>query len=275
MSHRTISVARWRGFTLLELIIVIVITGIIAAAVAVFMRMPVQSYFDATRRAELTDRADIALRRMGREIHLALPNSVRIASSGTNTAIEFLLTRSGGRYRASVTSTGTGDILDFTSSADSSFDVIGPAVQVNRSDNIVVYNLGIPGADAYAGDTRRAYPGLSGLFTNITYTATTTPFPFASPDNRFYVIASSPIAYNCNLTTGQLTRHTGYAISSVQSVPPIVAGDLIAENVTACSFSYDSAAIGQRAGLVTITITMTRSGESVNLYHTVHVNNVP
>jgi len=269
------SMSRQRGFTLLELIIVIVITGIIAAAVAVFMRMPIQSYFDTTRRAELTDRADTALRRMGRDIHLALPNSVRIASSGSNTAIEFLLTRSGGRYRASVTSTGTGDILDFTSGTDSSFDVLGPAVQVARNDNIVVYNLGIPGADAYAGDTRRSYPGLGGTLTNIPYTSTGTPFPFQSPDNRFYVIAGSPVAYNCNLATGQLTRHTGYSIAATQLVPPSVAGDLIAENVTACAFTYDSSAIGQRTGLVTITMTMTRSGESVNLYHTIHVNNVP
>src|SRR5688572_4675890 len=121
MNGRMISHRLGRGFTLLELIIVIVITGIIAAAVAVFMRMLIQSYFDTTRRAELTDRADTALRRMGRDIHLALPNSVRIAASGSNTAIEFLLTRSGGRYRASVTSTGTGDILDFNSGTDSSF----------------------------------------------------------------------------------------------------------------------------------------------------------
>jgi MSHA biogenesis protein MshO len=266
---------RQRGFTLIEMMIVIVISGIIAAAVAVFMRAPVQSYFDTTRRAEVTDRTDTVLRRIGRDLRLALPNSVRVATVGANTAIEFLVTRSGGRYRASLTSAGTGDMLDFSSGADNSFDVLGPAVQVALGDQIVIYNLGIPGADAYAGDTRRAYPGAGGALANIPYTATGTPFPFSSPDNRFHVIAGSPVAYNCNLATGQLTRHAGYAIAAAQSVPPPVAGDLIAENVTACAFTYDPLAIAQRAGLVTMTLTMTRSGEAVTLYQTVHVNNVP
>jgi len=45
---------RERGVTLIEMIVVIVITGIIGAAVAVFIRRPVESYVDAARRAELT-----------------------------------------------------------------------------------------------------------------------------------------------------------------------------------------------------------------------------
>ena len=44
-----------RGFTLVEAIIVIVLTGILASAVAVFLRVPIQGYLDVARRAELTD----------------------------------------------------------------------------------------------------------------------------------------------------------------------------------------------------------------------------
>ena len=77
------------GFTLAEAVIVIAITGIISAVVAVFIKAPVQSYFDASRRAEMTDIADTALRRISRDLRLALPNSVRVA--GGNTAIELIL----------------------------------------------------------------------------------------------------------------------------------------------------------------------------------------
>src|SRR3546814_14445188 len=49
-----------RGFTLIEMVIVIVITCIIAAGVAEFIRAPVTGYVDIVSRAELTDEADTA-----------------------------------------------------------------------------------------------------------------------------------------------------------------------------------------------------------------------
>jgi len=55
------TVRRQVGFTLIEAIIVIAITGIVAAAVAMFIRLPVQGYVDSAARAELTDIADTAL----------------------------------------------------------------------------------------------------------------------------------------------------------------------------------------------------------------------
>ena len=71
-----------RGFTLVEMIIVIVITGIIGGMVAMFIRMPVQGYVDSARRAEMTDIADTALRRIGRDLRTAVPNSVRVPARG-------------------------------------------------------------------------------------------------------------------------------------------------------------------------------------------------
>src|SRR5689334_20531964 len=137
-----------RGFTLTEAIMVIVITGIIASMVAVFIQKPVQGFFDTARRAALVDAADTVLRRISRDVREALPNSVRV----NGTALEFLHVRSAGRYREQ----GPGDSLDFTTN-DTSFDVLGSAVSVQSGDSIVVYNLGITGASAYEppGTSRR------------------------------------------------------------------------------------------------------------------------
>ncbi len=63
------------------MIVVIAITGVLAAAVAVFIKNPVEGYVDAVRRADLTDLADTALRRMTRDVRTALPNSLRVPPS--------------------------------------------------------------------------------------------------------------------------------------------------------------------------------------------------
>jgi len=263
-----------RGFTLIEAVIVIALTGIVAAMVAVFIREPVQGYFDTVRRAELTDVADTAARRIARDLHLALPNSVR---SSNPLAIEFLLTRTGGRYRAEL-DTGAEDVLDFTA-ADTNFDVLGPPLTFAAGDQIVVYNLGIPGADAYEGNSasthnRRAYAGSAGApLSNVTLSSVNA-LPFASPGHRFQVVDSA-VSYICDLGAGTLTRYSGYAITPVQGIPPVGGSSaLLAKNVSACNFTYQSG-VTQRSGLVAIELAITQDNETVSLHHEVHVSNVP
>lgn len=266
-----------RGFTLIEAIIVITITGIVAGMVAVFIRAPVQGYFDSARRAELTDIADTAQRRISRDLHLALPNSVRV--SGGN-YLEFLQTSGGGRYRAAPDNSGGGNVLDFTQPT-STFDVLGPPViKVPGEMNLVaVYNLGIPGADAYSAENTS--PMSTG---GNTVTITAFPFPFASPANRFQIV-SYPVSYVCagmgkdasGNGTGTLTRYWNYAITPKQptSFPSGTPSALLAKNVSNCSFTYNPQVITQRAGLVSAWLQITQSNESVSLYYEVHVSNVP
>jgi MSHA biogenesis protein MshO len=277
-----------KGFTLVEMIMVIVITGIIGGMVAVFLKAPVQQYMDVARRADMTDIADTALRRIGRDLRLALPNSVRVTTVGSNTYLEFLPTTGGGRYRAALDTTGGGNMLDFSNPADNSFDVLGPSVAANAGDYLVIYNLGIPsasgcaslGADAYEGCNRRNIVTGGSM---MTFTPTALSFPFDSPSHRFQVI-TTPVTYICSPmaggTGGNLTRYWGYAIQSAQptalgTLTSVNPGAVLANNVSACNFTYNAAVVAQRSGLVTMNLGITENNETVTLYSAAHVSNVP
>jgi len=88
------------------------------------------------------------------------------------------------------------------------------------------------------------------------------------------------VTYRCNMTTGTITRHDGYALQLAQPTA-FVTSFLIAEHVlvgTGCSFDY--ANVGPQLSLLTMRITLRRqlfesTSETVSLYHAVHVNNAP
>jgi MSHA biogenesis protein MshO len=265
-----------RGFTLVELVMVIVILGIVAAMVSVFMRSPIDAYFDTARRAALTDVADTATRRMARDIRKALPNSIRVPN---NQCLEFIPTRTGARYRADVdTTAGPGaqanSVLNFNA-ADTRFNLLGnnadlPAdQQIQVGDLVAVYNLGIAGADAYAGDNTSVVRGVSnGTETNLVIDAIR--FPLASASQRFHVIPGGEqvVAYVC--TGGNLHR----TVRTLAAAACPGSGPVLAGRVSACNFVYNGSDL-QRDALVQLAMEFTDDGETVSLYHEVHVNNTP
>jgi len=272
---------RARGVTLIEMVIVIAITAIIAAAVSVFISRPVEGYVDAARRAEMSDIADTALRRMTRDLRTALPNSIRITcvpagcAAGSVYYLEYLQSSGGGRYRAQPDSSGAGDILDFTA-ADASFDVIGVMPAFAGGESIVIYNLAASGttANAYVGDNRAAYS--SNAATTITL-APAKQFPFPSPGKRFQVVQYA-VTYACNPTPGtaELRRYWNYGIVDPQQTPPAGGSNaLLASSVAACSFTYATSGAAQREGVLTLTLQIAQSGESIQLFQQVHVSNAP
>ena len=267
----------------MEATLVIALIGVVSAMVASFITRPVNAYVDQARRGELSDTADAALRRIAREIALALPNSVRVAGGGT--LLEFLPMSAGGRYRAAPKADGSGDFLDFDNPADGSFEVLGPAVDVAAGSSLVVYNLGLPGADAYSGESRRTLTSSGTALSTLAYTVGATQFPFPSPGNRFQIVGG-PVTYACAAGaggTGTLRRYTGYAIQAAQptstGAAPLAAlsgsnASLLADKVQACAFALSSGASAGTA-LVTLRLTLASDGEALTLLHEVHLDNTP
>ena len=269
------------GFTLIEAIMVITITGILAAIVAVFIRAPVDGYIDSVARAELTDAADTALRRIARDVRTALPNSLRTTTGGSTACFEFLPTVGGGRYRVSQNDTGVGDVLDF-SVADTSFQALAgnnlpPAGGYATQHHVVIYNLGIAGADAYDVTGRnRAAIATTSAASPITLAAAN-QFPFSSPGNRFHVIPNFSVVYSC--AGGQLLRSTRAITAGALAACP-AAGTVLVGNVNCANsaFTYTPAA-SQRNGVLTMALELSQAGangaETIHLYQEVHVDNTP
>jgi MSHA biogenesis protein MshO len=285
------SLERQRGFTLIELVITLVVSTVVVAFVSLFISGPVMGFTDQARRARLVDAADAALRRIGRDVRRALPNSVRTTSAGGVIALEVLGTVDGARYRAQPPGVAA-QILDFAA-ADGSLNVLGPFTQLSKpwsstTHYLAVYNVGVPGADAYE---------LANVITPVSTTinisvdgatgedrVTLAPafrFAYPSPTQRVFLV-DGPVTYLCDSGAGTLMRYQGYSIDPSQAsrdshgelIGAGATASLMANQLVSCSFAY-TPGTAERAGLVSLQFAVQAQGETVSLLSQVHVDNVP
>jgi MSHA biogenesis protein MshO len=322
---------RSRGVSLIELVVVITISGIIATVLGAIIVRPIQGYEAQVRRAQLVDAAEMAVRRLGRDIRQALPNSVRVRDALGNTnsvscsaagalcTIEMLNTLDGARYRDGP---GTNPVsghnhanlkfrLNINNTDSDGFNIVGLFQNItvpftSTTQRLAIYNQGVTGAtgNAYADGDETSLPAPSSYV--ITRPGLTTfridpdddgdvanpgggdehwirrvtgsfRFRYASPNQRVYVV-DTPVSYVCSAgANGNITRYWNYPITTAQqSTPAGGTSALLSTPVTACNISY-SPGTNQRAGLVTLDITVAdaASGEQVRLLYQVHVDNSP
>lgn len=280
------------GFTLIELVVVIVLSTIVVSFMAMFIAGPVQAYTDQARRAELVDLAEGALRRVARDVRRALPNSVRVTTSGSVVALEMLNTVDGVRYREQPPPDDPDKQLDFAA-ADNAFNSVGAFTGISKpfsstSHYLSVYNVGVTGADAYELANVITPP-----LTQIDIDADAAPgednivmsppfrFAYGSPAQRIFLL-DGPLSYLCDLSTGTLTRYSGYNItashsdrdSAAELIAAGAASTLVSDQLSACNIAY-APGTSQRAGLVSLQLGIADVGETISLLHQVHVNNVP
>ena len=287
-----------RGFTLIELVLVIVITGVIGAALAVFLRPAFDSWFALRLRADLGDQAAAALRLMQRDVRQAVPNSLRTPNTA---CFELVPTVAGGRFRREAdidqdAAAGGGcpaagaacsKPLDVTGTV-TEFDVLTTlAVTPAVGDWVVVDNQNP--ADVHEGSNRSAITAVStpaAALGRLRLQVTGHQFPPGYGGARFMVVpqATPSVFYVCSGAgvsggqgTGTLYRLTrGFVAAHPTACPSTAGAAVVATNVAACRFVYDPhQGATQQSGFVAMQLQLLRDGESVHLQMGTHVLNVP
>lgn len=266
-----------RGFTLVELIVVMVVMGILAGILVVFFRPAMQNYFDASRRAALSDAADRAMRKLTRDVRASVPNSVRTHGSQ---CLEMVPTSGGGRYRTEPDINKAQSLAVEPARTVTEFDVLTD-IRANKNDWIVIGNQNPD--DVYIGSNRGVIdsvsaPPVAGIgVKRIKLAGTGMTAPAGYDGARFVVVpgAQGPVSYVCQDKT--LYRISGYAFASAGACPTVDANAaIVAKNVSACSFAYNpNPGATQESGYVEADITLEEANELVRLVFGVHVDNLP
>lgn len=291
---------RAQGFTLLEMIVVLVLLGIIASTGAIMVQRPIEAYRDVLVRQELVDQADNALRQLVRDVRQALPNSVRAVSiSGGGWALEMTHTVDGGRYRDQNGGgfNGAANRLNFTSAAgDDSFNLLGAFAYASGAagERLVIYNTSPQ--TFYDNASANANPGVitpSGTTLSLSSVAGTSvteqritlsaPFRFSqpSPGQRLFVV-DTPVSYVCDPLDGDLQRYDNYSFSSAQPTSAAAAplssasSQVMATQILTCDIDYQAGS-SQRSDTLRVGLSLqdSQTGEQIRLFHQVHVQNVP
>lgn len=271
------------GFTLVELIVVIVLVGIIGGVLTLQLKPAIQSYLLVQQRAALTSQADTALRRIVADVRGAVPNSLRL---GSDTCLELVPTIDGGRF-CTAPETGSPPVasayLDDID-ARNAFDVLTPLSYAPRKgDAIVVGNQ----------NPDDVYDGANVAFVEETVATASAAgmhrirlsgdfrLPPGYDGGRFVIVPGDrKVVYTCRLKengTGTLYRFTAARSAAPSCTPPGDAAPVTAmDRVSACAFAYSPGqGATQESGYIQLQLTLSDQGESVPLTVGAHVDNVP
>lgn len=211
-----------RGFSLVELILVVILLGIVSTLSLGFLRNGAEMYAQSADRERLLSQSRFVIERLTRELRNAVPNSVRISSDGL--CVEFIPLKVAGRY-AELPGVTTNPALTMQFFSGQSSSVTNFSSSIAEGDFITVYPT-LP--EHYYSKTRTLELKAASAVDqspgqNITLefnSLTPTGFAQTSPNQRFFVW-SSPVRYCLLAQSGSQTpssyniyRFSNYGIMS-------------------------------------------------------------
>lgn len=200
-----------RGFTLVELVTVILILGVLVIGVSSFIIFGTRIFVESSSVDQVLGQSRFAIERMTRELRNAVPNSMRLSRNDNWQCLEFVPIEASTSYLAMpiaptpAAKVGTG-ILD------------GAISQIRAGQWAMIYPLSE--TDVYNQGAAKRFQ-----LTDVTLAANTLSFDFgalvqfdqASPRRRVY-FATQAISY-CFEQGGDLFRYSSYGLINNQPNP--------------------------------------------------------
>ena len=257
---------RNKGFSLVELVIVIVLMSIVSLAGVEVIRQSSEAYLKQSNRQGLSGAARLAVERLSREFRSALPGSVRVSGN----CVEFMPIRVAGTYFSIPRETPATSMTVAAVTAD----------MAGESGRVAIYSVG---ADPYdsASDVLSplatiAAPDVDGLST-VSWTGNH-GFAFDSPTRRFYMVGDA-VSY-C-VDGSELFRYTNYTLASAQpdiSDLPAALPDraLLVNQVAGAVSPFTVSEPGlSRNAIIMLALDFSVDGETIQITHEVQLRNAP
>ncbi len=246
----------FKGFTLIELIIVIILIGIVAGVLYPVIIYGVKSSKQYSEAKEISVRARLAVERISRDLRYAIPNSIRTHSINTsNDSIEFGDSKFQSHYST----------IDGVSSPYTLNDDTG--LTVPDANYISVYNT--------SPDNFYSYPSSPSVFDVVSVSGNQVQFnanekPY-SPNQR-YSLFDTCACYSLD-TDGKIYRYSGYNPGQDFQTDATEKNILI-DNVQSVEFKYYPGNLSN-AAMVSITLTVKVGDSQITYHQEVHIRNVP
>lgn len=280
------------GFTLIELVSVIVLLSIVMLGVTSFLGTGVQIYVDVTERDQILSDSRFVVERLNRELRSALPNSIRLRGNSTAHCLEFSPVRWSTFYE------NVPVAPEPASSALSAINLVGLGgedyvSQTDPSDFVVVYAT--TANQVYDVSQSRRF-GLQSITSGAVATINldnSVRFATDSPMSRMYVVDGETVSYcvresgGGNLSSGSKSLYRHVASYQQSQAIHTTGGTLMAEHIDNSLSNNPSASPNsddpfrvyeptlQRNAFTRIRLRFKHNDEIVVFNNEVHVPNTP
>lgn len=248
------------GFTLVELVVVLVLLSITALTLTTIFSDSVTAYLDSAARQERALSGRAAVDRLSRELREAMPLSIRVGDGGR--CLQFLPIVAASFYSELTTPATRIPVAPFALTSTA-----GLYVAIAPTDAASLYNqIALAPVSAVERDA-----GNNVIAINLNPAKS---FPRTTPGQRVFLVAQ-PVSY-CLLANGEIRRGTS-ALNTQPARSDLAAGALLSNGLDGASatttFTYTLGSTRANA-LVTMNFEYLRRGERLTFNHEVRLRNV-